>query len=181
VARILAVHGDVHRSTRLLEIGVEPFERHQNHRYFDLAGDQRRHIGRPAHERDHLRLDVELLEVAEIARDEIRQRRGDREHADFHLIGGPRGGRQTEQPRNDQRRCEGNSGKQPDACRLLSAPHVHNSIPSLQRSSLPDLIRQSMLRGTSAWATGSSPVATRKDKAINRPRRWWRTIPASSA
>jgi hypothetical protein len=44
--------------------------------------------GRRVHERDHLRLDVELLEVAEIARDEIRQRRGDREHADFHFVCG---------------------------------------------------------------------------------------------
>jgi hypothetical protein len=88
VRRVLAVHGDVHRRAGLLEIGVEPFQRHQHNGHFDLAGDQGRQIGRAAHERDHLRLDIEVLEVTEIARDEIRQRRADREHADFHFVCG---------------------------------------------------------------------------------------------
>ena len=61
------LHRDVHRHARLLDVGVEPFERDQHGGDIDLIGDQRRHVGRAAHQDDRLRLDVVFLEVAEIA------------------------------------------------------------------------------------------------------------------
>ena len=71
--RVLAVHGDIHRRAGFLQVRIEPFERDQDDGNFDLPGDQRRDIGRAAHQRDGLRLQIEILEVAEIERDEIGQ------------------------------------------------------------------------------------------------------------
>ena len=58
----------------------------------DLVADHGGDVRRPADQADHLRLDVLLLEEAPLERDEVRQRRADREHADLDLV--LRGGRQ---------------------------------------------------------------------------------------
>ena len=82
----LAVQRDIHRHTRLLHVGVQPFERDENRGDLDLVGHHRRDVRRPAHQFRHFGLDIRFLEEPAFERDEIGQRRADRKDAHRDLV-----------------------------------------------------------------------------------------------